>query len=413
MTAMNVAAYAFTLLAARALGPAEYSAVAALMGVVLVVNVIALGVQATIARRVARSGDDLDPWPLVAAGHRAALVLGLAVLALSPVATAAFHLESWLSATTVAVTAAALTLVGVHLGLLQGRRRWRDFAVLSVASGSGRLVVGGASLWLWPSALGAMTGVALGALVPVLVGQLLVRAPVRGDRPGPETRRVAREVLHDSHTLLVFFALIQVDVFVARAALPATESGLYAAGLILTKAVLFLPTFVTIVAFPALARRDHGRRHLHHAGLLLVLAIGSLAVLGVLALPGAALAFVGGDQYEGVAPRLWLFAVLGTVSAMVQLLVQTAIARRHGATVLWLWLGLAAVVVGVPFIDTGARLLHLVLAVDVAVLAVLLVVTWSDDDTLVDPLAASLAGAARRSGRLSGPRRARSGRPRR
>ena len=53
MTAMNVAAYAFTLFAARRLGPDGYSVVAALMGVVLVVNVLALGVQATTARQVA------------------------------------------------------------------------------------------------------------------------------------------------------------------------------------------------------------------------------------------------------------------------------------------------------------------------------------------------------------------------
>ena len=45
MTVMNAAAYAYTLLAARLLGPEGYSAVAALMGVVLVVNVLALGVQ--------------------------------------------------------------------------------------------------------------------------------------------------------------------------------------------------------------------------------------------------------------------------------------------------------------------------------------------------------------------------------
>ena len=40
--------------------------------------------------------------------------------------------------------------------------------------------------------------------------------------------------------------------------LPADEAGTYASGLILSKAVLFLPTFVTVMAFPALARRAVG-----------------------------------------------------------------------------------------------------------------------------------------------------------
>ena len=55
--------------------------------------------------------------------------------------------------------------------------------------------------------------------------------------------------------MLAFFALTQVDVFAARVMLPSQEAGVYASGLILTKAVLFLPTFVTVMAFPTLARR--------------------------------------------------------------------------------------------------------------------------------------------------------------
>ncbi|MBM6403793.1 hypothetical protein JQN72_06000 [Phycicoccus sp. CSK15P-2] len=394
MTAMNVAAYAFTLLAARRLGPSEYSVVAALMGVVVVVNVLALGVQATTARRVAVAGPDADPGPLVAAGHRAALLLGVLCLALSPVATLAFRLESWLTAATVAVTAAALTVTGVRLGLAQGRHEWRRFAVVSLSLGLGRALVGGAVLWLWPSALGAMVGVALGALVPVAVGLVLVDAP--GATAGGDRAGVLREVLHDSHTLLAFFTLTQVDVFAARAILPTEDSGLYAAGIIVTKAVLFLPTFVTVLAYPTLARRAGGR-HLHHLGLLVVLGIGLAAVLGVLALPGGALAFVGGPAYAAVRGDLWLFAVLGTVTAMVQLLVQTALARGHRSAVAWVWGALAAVAAGLVAVDDRHTLLLVVLAVDVTLLAVLLAVTWTDepvvapeaDDALADALAAA------------------------
>jgi len=52
MAVMNVTTYAFTILAARLLGPAEYGALAAVMGLLLVVNVLSLGLQATGARRV-------------------------------------------------------------------------------------------------------------------------------------------------------------------------------------------------------------------------------------------------------------------------------------------------------------------------------------------------------------------------
>ena len=56
MAVMNVATYGFTILAARMLGPAEYGALAAVMGLLLVVNVLSLGLQATGADGRLRAG---------------------------------------------------------------------------------------------------------------------------------------------------------------------------------------------------------------------------------------------------------------------------------------------------------------------------------------------------------------------
>ena len=53
MAVQNVTNYAFTIIAARRLGPAEYGAVASLMGLLLVVVVLSLGLQATGARKIA------------------------------------------------------------------------------------------------------------------------------------------------------------------------------------------------------------------------------------------------------------------------------------------------------------------------------------------------------------------------
>lgn len=378
MTVMNAAAYLYTLLAARLLGPEAYSAVAALMGVVLVVNVLALGVQATTARRVAMGTDPEAASTMLATGRRAAVGLGALCLLASPLAAAAFDLDNTLTAAMVAVIAAALTVTGVQLGLLQGRRRWVAFAALSTVTGVGRLVIGGVVLLLWPTPLGAMAGVALGTLLPLAVGAALVSRERGQPAVHDSVREVVRDVLHDSHTLLAFFALTQVDVFAARVLLPASESGLYAAGLILAKGVLFMPTFVTVMAFPALARRG-SHRHLHLIGLAIVAAIGGVAVLVAFLAPGLALTFVGGSAYVAVEPDLWLFALLGTVTAMVQQLVLTALARRHRSAVWWIWGALVVVVTALPLVSTGHDLLRLVLTVDVAVLMVLVVVTWGDD----------------------------------
>ena len=56
MAVMNVATYAFQMIAARLLGPTQYGAVASLMALLMVVAVLQLGLQATGARRISEIG---------------------------------------------------------------------------------------------------------------------------------------------------------------------------------------------------------------------------------------------------------------------------------------------------------------------------------------------------------------------
>ncbi len=63
------------------------------------------------------------------------------------------------------------------------------------------------------------------------------------------------ETFHNSNALLAFFALSNVDILVARNVLGEHQAGLYAGGLILVKAVLFLPQFVVVLAFPSMGWR--------------------------------------------------------------------------------------------------------------------------------------------------------------
>ncbi len=388
MGIMNVAAYAFTILAAHRLGPADYGALAAMMGLVIVVNVVSLGLQATAARRVAA-----DPGhraqveaEITVTARRAALALALLCLALAPVLALVLRLDSWLTAAALAVPAAAYAVMGGDVGLLQGEGRWAGFAAVFLSLGIARLGFGAGALLLWPHPLGAMLGVAAGSVVPAVIARLAVAragAPSPGPSPtldaghGPEPG-VLREAVTSSHALLAFFALTSIDVLLARAALPDHEAGLYAAGIILAKAVLFLPYFLTVVAFPAMARRG-AHRHLHLWGLAGVLTIGVVVVVGVALFPALALEFVGGGEYAALSDRLWAFALLGTVLAGIQLLVYSALARRHRGAVWWLWGALALIAAGLVAVTSAAQLLTVVLSVDAALLVALVLVTRHDE----------------------------------
>ena len=299
MSIMNIATYGYQMATARVLGPQEFGAFAALMNLLLVVSVVSLGAQATAARRIAA-----DPGHVVEiersvlrVGYRLALILGVVLLALSPVINLALRLDSLSSAALIGASAVPLTIMGAQAGVLQGERRWGPLAVLYIAAGVPRLVIGTALVVWHPSEATAMLGVAIGATVPVIVGMAALRRPraATHDTSGLGARPILGE-LCTARRRCSPSSRQNLDVIVARNVLNSREAGLYAAGLIMTKAVLFLPQFVVVVAFPTMSsERQRGRTVLRASGL--VAGVGLVAIAGAWLLSTVAMIFVGGDKY--------------------------------------------------------------------------------------------------------------------
>ncbi len=375
---MNIATYGFTIIAARALGPQQYGAFAAVMNLLMVVSVAQLALQATAARRISATPGDVS---VIESGIRrltwlTALTLGAGLLLAAPLINYLLRLESLFTALLVGVIAVPLTVMGGQAGTLQGERRWRPLALLYAAAGLPRLLVGTALILWQPEEFTAILAVLLGALAPVAVGALALRDRVHHVVPPSAEdhgiRELMKELGHNSQALLAFFAVTNVDVILARGVLDNDDSGLYAGGLILTKAVLFLPQFVVVVAFPNLAD-DGQRRRALRLSLGAVLGLGIVGVAASFVLSHVALVFVGGDQYGAIEDRLWQFAILGTLLSMIQLLVYALIAQRGGRAGWLLWAALLVIVVGAQFVGSIGELLALVLVVDAVLLVGLLV----------------------------------------
>jgi O-antigen/teichoic acid export membrane protein len=179
------------------------------------------------------------------------------------------------------------------------------------------------------------------------------------------------ELVHNSQALLAFFAVSNVDLIVARHVLDERDAGLYAAGLILAKAVLFLPQFVSVVAFPSMASGDSPRTFGMAVGAVALL--GCVATLATALLPGLALIFVGGSAYDDIESRLWIFAVLGTLLACLMMVVYALLARGRQRSVYLTWIALVAIVVLGLTVSSIDGLLTVVIAVDAALVLVLLV----------------------------------------
>jgi O-antigen/teichoic acid export membrane protein len=373
---MNVTTYAFTMLAARILGPEAYGAMAGLMATVLVIGVIQLGVQATAARRVAADPRDHAEIErnVVAVTTWMALLLGALLLLASPLLMVLLRLDDIGPAILVAVAAVPLTITGAQLGVLQGERRWRELALIYVTVGVSRLVLGVGLLAWRPTEFMAMLSVTLGFLVTAVIGFHILRGP-RDQGPASDRhtgRAVVTESLHNGFALLAFFALSNLDVILARNVLSAESAGLYAAGLIVTKAVLFLPQFVVIISFPTLSG-GFGRRRALTLSLVAVVVLGLLSTVGAYLLPAVALVFAGGDAFEAIGPQLWMFALVGTALSVVQLLLFSELARQGRSATWFIWAALAILCVGAPLVVQSVEEMVLLVAGIDGVLCLVLV----------------------------------------
>lgn len=364
---MNVCTYGYTMIAARLLGPGSYGAFASLMATLLVLGVLQLGLQATAARRISSDPDHVAEIErgIMHVTYRSAWVLGVLVLLLTPVTSVVLRIDDIATLVLLAAVTVPMTIMGGQAGILQGERRWKALAAIYLAAGVPRLALGTLFVLWRPTELGALAGVAVAFVAPVAVGGWVLR---RGGRksagtPVAHPRKVMGwETVRNSHALLAFFALSNVDVIVARNVLDQHEAGLYAGGLILTKAVLFLPQFVVVVAFPSLST-VHERMAALRRSLALVAALGAAATAGAALLTELALVFVGGSQYNEISSLLWLFAVLGTLLSMLQLLVYSILGRQGHRAVVLIWATLVVfILAGLTAHEAAAVLVRVVVA---------------------------------------------------
>ena len=382
MMTMNVTTYAFNVLAARLVAPHEFGALTALFGIILVGSVASLGLQAVTARRLAVAPG--AQGEIIAATVRVtalvASVVGLAVAASTVVLSPALKIDTYWPVILCGATLVPMTVMGSQSGIAQGMSRWGSLTAIYIGNGLGRLLGGTIALIIHSTPTSAMIGIAIGAWTPVLAGVPMLLGHRTTSGPALSRRSMLREAMLSTHALLAFFVLSNLDSLIARNRFDVHESGVYASGLILAKAAFFLPQFVSVVLFPDLARATT-----HHARLRavsMVALLGALAVAGAAVLPRLALILVGGHEYEAVQGRLWLFALAGSLLAIVYLLVFDALARHAHGIVVMLWGAVAAVIASAYGLGVGITGLVLTVIVVSAVLVV--VVETAHRDTAFD-----------------------------
>lgn len=339
----QVLAYSVSVVAARALGPEQFGVLGALLGIILIGNVLALGIQAVGARRLvhltgaSRSGAS---GSILRDGLVGGIAIAVATVAVSPLLMWLLRIDGWLPLLLVAIAFIPLTWAGSQYGVAQGSESYLRLAAVYVSVGLGRGVGGVAGALLSQSVFGTMLGITLGTAAGALVGRWVVAPLCHGSRTRVD--RFFAETAHATHALLALFVLTNIDVLLARALLSPEDAGEYALGAVIAKVAFWLPQFVGVVAFPRFA--DARRARATVVSLVAVGAIGAVLVAATALAPSLAVGIVGGTAYEGLAPVAWMFAAIGAVFALAQALLLTRLAVDDRRAVVAVWAAAACLV---------------------------------------------------------------------
>ncbi|RBY90431.1 polysaccharide biosynthesis protein [Blastococcus sp. TBT05-19] len=368
----NALAYVFTVVAARQLAPSSYGELAALLSVLLVGSVPASGLQTATALRL--GGRRGDPGTL-ARLHATSLQLGVAVCVLGfllvPVLVQLLHLPAATAALWLAALLLPQTMVQGYQGLLQGAGQYRRLGVLTLVFGTGKLVGGVAGLVVGGSPAAALAGMCAAAVLASVCGWLATGRP--GLAGG--TRAPVLAALRAAGALLGFAVLLNLDLILARHHLPADVTGEYAVAAIITKIAFWLPQGVGVVLLPKLADAG-GRSRALPAALAAVGGLGAVLTLGTALVGEAALPLIGGAAYGGaLGSATWVFAALGTLLALAQLMLFSGIAAADRLATVAVWSAAAVEALVVQFLSVTGRLTLVSLAGTALLTAVALVAT--------------------------------------
>lgn len=370
---VNGMAYVMTVVAARALAPEAFGELAALLGVMFIGVVPAAALQTSAALTL--GADPAGRATVMArlhttfwAGAAAVGVLGLLVV--QPLVSL-LHLPGpstvlWLIAVLV-----PHTLVNGYDGLLQGTRRYGRLALVVTTFGILRSGGGIAGLMIGGTPEAALVGMAIGCVGSAIIGWTFNGRP--GFSQGIRAHVVA--AIKASGALLGLVLMVNLDLLLARHHLPAELAGEYAVASMFAKVAFWLPQGVSVVLLPRLANA-RGRRRLLPVAAALVALVGALLTMATALLGARALPLVGGAEYgDALGGATWVFAMLGTLFALAQLLLYSGIAASDRIAAFAVWCAVLLEALGVELLATRQDLTVLTVVAIAVSASVLLVGT--------------------------------------
>jgi len=367
----NGAAYLLSMVAARILNQADFGALGALLGLLVILATLGISIAALAARRVATANSDraqVEEQLMRLSIFVGAMVIVAGIVVAWPIGVI-FTIPT--AAVATGIGSLGFVIIGsAAMGIAQGREEHTRLSLAFIANGGSRALGG----IIGVLALASVTGVGIGVFIGCAVGAFISYRLVR--RPGwkPFGTKVGAgmgvELGHVVHALMVLFTLTNVDILLARFFLTEDQSGQYAVGVLLAKIAFFLPNAIVIVLFPKMSAEASRRTVYIATGLTAV--VGAVITTGAFLFGDLVVRILGGEQYLSMGPLIWLFALEGSAFALVQVLLYARLAAQDRKAVIAVWIALATLVIVVATWrnDSVTEIVTTVVAVSLALTVV-------------------------------------------
>jgi O-antigen/teichoic acid export membrane protein len=344
----QVLAYAASVIAARLLVPAEFGAFGAMQGITQIGTPIGLAIQAVVARRLVKNSQNKHNDSLKF-GLEISIAVMLATLLISYPLSSIFNIDYLVLVLTIGAIA-PFVFISTQLGIAQGKEFYLKLAGIYVVFGIGRSVSAIVGLFVYPELISVGIGFFGGTILSSVVAHFILGNSKKFWKTERAEKSV-KELWKATQALFALYVLVNIDVLFARIVLTPEESGVYTVGMLVAKIAFFMPQAITVVLFPKMGRNDSSALRLAVLGTLL---IGTIYVGITYFASEFVVNAIGGSGYSELYSEVWLFAVEGSLFAVLQVLLYGRIAREDAGVSILLWSGslIATISVWLIAIDT-------------------------------------------------------------
>jgi O-antigen/teichoic acid export membrane protein len=339
-------AYVASVVAARLLLPAEFGAFGAMQGITQIGVPVGLAIQAIAARRLVKNSANKH-HDLLRFGLEISIAVMLATLLISIPLSTIFNIDYLVLVLTIGAIA-PFVFISTQLGIAQGKEFYLKLAGIYIVFGIGRSISAIVGLFIYPELISVGIGFFGGTLLSAIVAHFILGNSKKFWKTDRAEQSV-KELWKATQALFALYVLVNVDVLLARIVLTPEESGIYTVGMLVAKIAFFMPQAITVVLFPKMGKNDSSALRLAVLGTSL---IGAFYIGVTYFASEFVVNAIGGSGYAELYSEVWLFAIEGSLFAVLQVLLYGRIAREDTKVSVLLWIGSVIATVSVWAIAT-------------------------------------------------------------